>query len=283
MKCRSLAYVGLHCSDVPAWSSFATDVLGAPVERESTVSNLYVRLDERHHRVSILPAKENGFAYAGFDLGGPQSFGEGVDELRAAGFEVTAGTAEEIWDRRVGNMAWFEDPAGFRLEICHGQLRVVKPPFRPLQQVDGMHGLGHVVFGTTHLDSSLDLYLNVLGFRVTDYRLPGIYFLRCSRRHHTVALAQLDEAKLHHFFLEVESIDDVGRALDRANARGVPITSGFGRHSNDRAISFYLESPNGVVIEYGCGGIEVDDETWIPHEFTHGDVWGHVRADPTDL
>ena len=36
----------------------------------------------------------------------------------------------------------------------------------------------------------------------------------------------------------------------------------LGRHTNDLMTSFYVRTPSGFEIEYGTGGIVVDDDTW---------------------
>ena len=55
--------------------------------------------------------------------------------------------------------------------------------------------------------------------------------------------------------------------------KGLSLT--LGRHSNDDMLSFYPMTPSGFDVEYGWGGLEVDDETW--HVLTHAknSAWGH--------
>lgn len=45
-------------------------------------------------------------------------------------------------------------------------------------------------------------------------------------------------------------------------------------------LSFYPLTPSGFDIEYGWGGLEVDDETW--HVLTHeaNSAWGHTFQRP---
>ena len=45
-------------------------------------------------------------------------------------------------------------------------------------------------------------------------------------------------------------VDDVGRALDLARQRELPIVMDFGRHPNDRVSSFYVRTPAGLEVEY---------------------------------
>ncbi len=50
----------------------------------------------------------------------------------------------------------------------------------------------------------------------------------------------------------------------------------LGRHPNDLITSFYMHTPSDILVEYGWGGVEVDDATWQPHEMTSvGSFWGH--------
>ena len=58
-----------------------------------------------------------------------------------------------------------------------------------------------------------------------------------------------------HFMFEAKSLDDVGRAYDIVHAEGFPIAMTLGRHTNDNTTSFYLYSPSGWWVEYGCGGL----------------------------
>ena len=52
---------------------------------------------------------------------------------------------------------------------------------------------------------------------------------------------------------------------------------GLGKHTNDQMVSFYVKSPAGFDIEFGWGGIPVDDATWRIGHFDKISVWGHKR------
>ena len=145
--------------------------------------------------------------------------------------------------------------------------------------VTGALGLGHYVVLTPDLAASMDFYTS-LGFRLTDYVLIGegmsVQFLRCTPRHHTVALTAVGPMQgLHHIAFEVDDIDQVGYALERATRAGHAITATLGRHRNDRMLSFYMRSPAGFEVEIGCGARLIDERTWVVNHFTGGDEWGH--------
>ena len=100
----------------------------------------------------------------------------------------------------------------------------------------------------------------------------------CNPRHHTLALIPAPLPKrLHHFMLQVASLEDVGQALDRARAQNVPISSSLGRHTNDHMVSFYARTPSGFDVEYGYGARTIGDN-WVVTRPEATSTWGHHRA-----
>jgi len=78
-----------------------------------------------------------------------------------------------------------------------------------------------------------------------------------------------------HLMVEVQEADDVGLCLDRALRRKVPMSATLGRHVNDLMLSFYMKTPSGFDIEFGCEGRKVDDVDWVARESTAISLWGH--------
>ena len=78
--------------------------------------------------------------------------------------------------------------------------------------------------------------------------------------------------------LEVDDLDVIGRNYDKVLAGAAPILSTFGKHTNDKMISFYVRSPSGFGIEYGTDGVVIDDETWLPTRYEVAHYWGHERT-----
>jgi hypothetical protein len=107
-----------------------------------------------------------------------------------------------------------------------------------------------------------------------------------SRRHHVLAVADLPEGLptrgLAHFMIEAESLDEVGHAYDACLDRGLLVTT-IGRHTNDEVISFYLNAPGDVVIEYGWGGkLLTEGHRSIPR-YDAPSLWGHRPVQPAPL
>ena len=67
----------------------------------------------------------------------------------------------------------------------------------------------------------------------------------------------------------------LGLCLDRALRRKVPMSATLGRHVNDKMLSFYMKTPGGFDVEFGCEGLQVDDDDWIARESTAVSLWGH--------
>jgi 2,3-dihydroxybiphenyl 1,2-dioxygenase len=302
IELRGIAYLGLSVPDVDAWSEFATDVIGlmqarmtpeqdpgsadasgaAAVSQGSASASAYLKADDRVWRIALHAADQPGLAYAGFEVRDERSFAAAVEHLRTAGCDPVPGTAAEIAQRCVRDLVWVRDPSGVRVEVCWGPTRDggFRSPVGVPAFVTGALGLGHYVLLVADLDAAMAFYQRVLGLRLSDYVVIGpgmsVQFLRCTPRHHSVALTAVGPVEgLHHIALEVPDVDQVGRALDRALGAKVPITASLGRHKNDRMLSFYMRSPAGFEVEIGCDGLVVDDATWVVNHFTGGDEWGH--------
>jgi len=224
------------------------------------------------------------------------AFDEVALALANAGVAVKGGTGAELADRRVAALMRFDDPAGNTLEIFGGAALEHRPAVSPYGNrfVTGDQGLGHVVLPVSDEEPALSFYTKVLGFRLRDSirmapelfgRPPGpplwMRFLGCNPRHHSLALAPFPAASgIVHLMVEVATLDDVGRAMDRCARRKAPVSATLGRHANDLMVSFYVRTPGGFDVEYGTGGRQVDDATWVTRETTAISLWGHTFAAP---
>lgn len=279
---RALAYLGLDATNPQAWRTYATQILGLAESANSRGGAARFKSDARQWRIAVSPSARDGLAFLGFEVSGPADFAAAVSDIRAAGVAVEVDKDALAAERGVAAVAQFQDPDGNRLEIFWGP----KEDFGPFQSPVGTSfgaapGFGHVLLRTPAVAPMTDFYETVLGFRVSDLiTMPGgksARFLRCNARHHSIALVDLlPGAGIEHMMLEVDSLDDLGMALDRALESGVEITNSIGRHTNDLMVSFYMRTPGGFQIEYGWGGRLVDEATWSANEFQgRGDLWGH--------
>ncbi|MBL0885924.1 VOC family protein [Myceligenerans indicum] len=280
MGIRRLGHVGLNVSDVDAWVDLFDRTLGvkARVEKYDDQEVTLLELDEFTYRLALYPSTDDAPRHIGWVVDDERELDRLSGRLEDAGHAVSDGTTAEARLRGATALRWFSDPVGYRVELVLGEAKLGRSPSRPPEATPGVTGLGHFVLASPRLGELRELYESVLEFKLTDYRAPGLYFLRCNATHHSLALAHADQVSIHHLEIEHGSLDDVGRALDRAQRNDAPISISLGRHMNDKAISFYLRNPSGFHLEIGFGGIEVDGDR-TPHDFGVADVWGHHHAD----
>jgi 3,4-dihydroxy-9,10-secoandrosta-1,3,5(10)-triene-9,17-dione 4,5-dioxygenase len=292
MGIRSLAYMRIGATDMAAWREYGLKILGMIEGKGVDAESLYLRMDDFPARLVIVPNDTDRLLVSGWETANAAELQDIRDRLSAAGVPFKEGTAEQLKDRRVVEMIAFEDTSGNSLEVFHGAAlehrRIVSPYGHRF--VTGEHGLGHVVLTTDDDDASLRFYRDVLGFKLRDsMRLPPqmvgrpadgdpawLRFLGCNPRHHSLAFLPLpNPTGIVHLMLEVENSDDVGLCLDRALRKKVKMSATLGRHVNDEMLSFYMKTPGGFDIEFGCEGLEVEDENWIARESTAVSLWGH--------
>ena len=304
-----LGYVGVDAPDPEGWREFAAEVCGltpagiVPGARPggiampspeaqglATDGSVYLKMDRRQWRIAIHPSSQAGLAYLGFEVQSVADFERAVEAIGSRGIAIRPGSAEELQARSVERLAVLEDPFGHRLEIFLGPIvdEIFCSP-TGIEFLTGELGIGHAVLYVPDAQEALEFYRDVLGFRRSDYMTfgpdgMGIHFLRCTPRHHSLALLQVgDLTGLQHLMMEATTLDAVGKALDRALARGVTISSFLGRHRNDKTVSFYMQGPSGFDIEMGWDGVLVGDD-WVEHEFAGGgDEWGHHGLDADSL
>ncbi|MEE4190445.1 MAG: VOC family protein [Halieaceae bacterium] len=294
MSIKSISYAIIGAKDPAGWRSFGTEVLGMMEGQSSDAGTVLLRCDERPFRFMVVAHETDALLATGFEVGSEQHFAELCDALTAAGVSVEEGNAAEASERRVRGLVKLRDPAGNAIELCHGAALDYAKFVSP-QGIDGFEtgfngdmGFGHAVLPAPALDETYRFYTGLLGFDDSDYMHfqfsddpadggMGLHFLHAENpRHHSLALFQGEsEANCIHLMLEVRSVDEVGYCLDRALARDIPITSTLGRHSNDRMLSFYMMTPGGFPLEFGCEGLQIDWADFAPTVTELPSIWGH--------
>ncbi|MFI9741016.1 VOC family protein [Streptomyces sp. NPDC052494] len=293
MDIRALGYLRLETTDLDAWRRYALDVLGMVQATGTTDDTLLLRVDDRAYRIAVQAGESDRLLAAGWEVANAAALAEAAAELEAAGVAVKAADDAELAERRVQGLIHLTDPCGNPLEIYWGQAQDHTPLGTPYGNrfVTGDLGLGHVVLPVPDIETALDFYEKLLGFQLRDsMKLPPqavptaaeqrdfhwMHFLSPNSRHHSLGLypGALPPG-IVHFMVELETLDDVGRGLDRTKAAGIPIASSLGRHTNDRMVSFYAQAPGGFQVEYGWDGLIVDPATWVAKEITADSFWGH--------
>lgn len=288
-----LGYLVLKVSHLDAWEKFATDLLGLESSGRNEAGALMLRMDEYQYRFLLEPGGEDDLGLIGWQVEDQDELAGLADRLAGAGVDVLRGSDAEAESRRLVELIKFKDPNGIACEAFYGPLTRIDVAFKSPRAIEGFvasnMGLGHITMGVDSMQRSLEFYRDVLGMRLSDWVQPqperdvksrfNIAFLHCNPRHHSLAFWEGRMPKrLHHFMIQLKSLDDVGTAYELCRERGIPLELTLGRHTNDRMLSFYVRTPSGFSVEYGWGARTVDDRNWLVQLHRTGSIWGHQRA-----
>jgi catechol 2,3-dioxygenase-like lactoylglutathione lyase family enzyme len=196
-----------------------------------------------------------------------------------------------------GQCVRFADPAGFQIEVIHGQALLPALPTRAPLAFNPASGrqrfglpirlgpapaavtrLGHAALLVADFPAMLRFYTEVLGFKPSDTYYAGseqnviAAFMHCGRGqtwtdHHTVALiaAQDGVNRFDHTAFEVLDLDDLVQGGEHLKARGHRHSWGVGRHIQGSQLFDYWRDPFGHKIEHWTDGDLVNDSTPVGH------------------
>lgn len=284
---RSMAYLGLTTPAVAEWRSFGSDILGLQLIEDARDGAVRFRMDDADCRLWVHPGEANDIAFIGWMVTGESEALALGETIRAEGLVLEKAQPHEAASRSVAGFYWFVDPFGFRHELAWGQFTTPNS-FLPGWPMSGFRtgdqGMGHIVLLVPDLPAADRFYREVMGFHESDCICDGerkLHFYHCNGRHHSLAIGSPAPGirGAHHMMLEVNSLHDVGRAVDRCELLGVPVSKSIGCHTNDQMVSAYLFSPSVLRVEYGHGGVEIDD-LWEPKSYSRTSIWGHKELRP---
>jgi 2,3-dihydroxybiphenyl 1,2-dioxygenase len=285
-KVKALGYAVISTENLDDWVEFGSNLLGLQVAYRDE-DRLLLRMDHYAYRIDVRRG-EPGATALGWDVGSREALAELAQKVAAAGYTVEQGSPELLEERKVMDLVRFRDAEDIITHELFWGLRSSTQKFvSPIGAnfVAGEMGFGHAFQALHHGQEKYDeLFRDILGFRLSDHiDMPGDVgtFLHCNPRHHSLAYANAPHRKqgIGHLMFEIDDLDTLGRAWDAVQDAGVTILSTLGKHTNDEMISFYVRSPSGFGIEFGVGGILIDDESWLPVRYDSAHYWGHKRPE----
>jgi 2,3-dihydroxybiphenyl 1,2-dioxygenase len=295
----TLGYMVLGVSDLAAWEGFAVNVLGLQAGARVAGESLGLRMDDYEQRILLLKSDLDDFLAAGWEFESDAELDAFVARVRGQGVEIAEADTKVADQRRVARVFVCHDPDGIRHEFYSTAYRArTRDAFRSsvLRGAfsTGRLGAGHFVTVPKQSARAKAFCEQVLGLKLSDAihgeAAPGLkldvtFFHARTGRHHSLAVANVPfpvEKRIHHLMIECTDPNDVGLAYDRCKQAGVPILMELGHHPNDEMFSFYMISPSGFAIEFGAGGIVVNDDTWEVKRYTELSDWGHKLNPPLD-
>lgn len=295
MSVASIGYLRIGIEDPSSWINFGTQVLGLmEAPREDANGARFLRMDDHPFRFMVEPASDEGLLACGLEFRNKEDWQDCCAVLEAAGHSVQVGSSEQAARRCVTGYVSTLDPSGNTLELYYGR-RIDYVPFNSPVGISsfvtgdgftGDMGFGHAVIPAPDTAVTVTYYTELIGLGISDDLYPPmpegapetrIVFMHADNpRQHSLALYNHPHpSNVVHIMVEVENLDEVGLAIDRAKAAGVPIIASLGRHINDNMCSFYMMGPAGIAVEFGYDGLLVDWDNYTQTVSTEGDLWGH--------
>ena len=185
-----------------------------------------------------------------------------------------------------GQRVRFTDPAGFLVDVIHGQQTLPPLPQRDPIAVNPYKGrarrgevirfkpkpsgvirLGHVAVLVADFKACYEFYTRTLGFKPSDTYHAGppentiAAFMHCDRGdtytdHHTLALitAQDGQSRFDHSAFEVIDLDDLMQGNAYLKDKSYQHSWGVGRHIQGSQLFDYWRDPFGNKIEHWTDG-----------------------------
>lgn len=274
------------------WLRFTRDALGLDVQQDG--DTLVCRLDGHARRLVISRGPLEDVAALGYQLDDQASLDIVLQRLRQRGVAVEAGDAHGATLRGVKAYWRCIGPKGLPIEFFVTPL-LSDAPLNMLASgyLTGSAGMGHVAITSRKPEAMLAFWQEILDARHSDdieQKMGGlmldIRFMRLNPRHHSVAVActrgrRMDpiRTRIQHMNIQCATLEDMTAAFQRCRRLGYRIMMGVGQHTNDRELSFYVQSPSGFEIEYGWDPIAVDEDHWRPTLHQGTSTWGHKPLD----
>jgi catechol 2,3-dioxygenase-like lactoylglutathione lyase family enzyme len=281
---KDIAFVRYQVTDLDRMETFLTDFGLQRAAR--TDSALYMRAADGAHHVHISELGPSDEA-VGFGL-----HAQSVADLDRIA-ECFGKPVETSLEPGGGLRVRVTDPAGFVVDVIHGQARQPAQPVREPITSNPCRGrrrlgtpirlrpapstvmrIGHVALLVPDFAAALSFYRDLLGFRASDTYWIGAEgntvaaFMHCGlgdqwTDHHTLALvaAQDGKARFDHSSFEVIDLDDVMHGSAFLQARGWTHSWGVGRHIQGSQIFDYWRDPFGNKHEHYTDGDLVNDST----------------------
>ena len=169
----------------------------------------------------------------------------------------------------------FFSPDGLPFEVSAD---VARGRSRALARWEGVpERISHIVLHSPDHKAAVQFFIDVLGFRLSDWIGDFMAFLRCNEWHHRIAFLPGPPC-LNHVAYDMHGLDDVIRGLTRLKGHGFDVQWGPGRHTaGDNVFSYFL-TPNGFAVEYTAELERVDEASWTPKVYSPTpqimDQWG---------
>ena len=178
----------------------------------------------------------------------------------------------------------FFTPDGLPFEISSDVERGVARPAVRGESIP--ERISHIVLHSPDHQAATRFFIDVLGFRLSDWLGDFMAFLRCNQWHHRIAVLPGPPC-LNHVAYDMTNLDEMMRGVARLRRQSVEVRWGPGRHTAGNNTFSYFTTPSGFTVEYTSELARVDEESWTPTVYKPSadlmDQWGIGVGGPQTL
>lgn len=164
---------------------------------------------------------------------------------------------------------------GLPYEISAGVARGSARALAPREAIP--ERISHIVMHSPRHHEELAFFIDVLGFKLSDWLGDFMCFLRCNEAHHRIAFLPGPPC-LNHVAYDMPNVDEMMRGIARLKRQKIDIRWGPGRHTAGNNTFSYFTTPAGFAIEYTSELEKVDFENHVAQVIAPApeimDQWG---------
>ncbi|WP_337847739.1 VOC family protein [Sphingomonas sp.] len=274
-RVSEIRYVGYAVTAIEEERAFYADVWGLePVPSDDGMRYFKAQGHDEHHVVRLRAADTKRIDVIALAADSRADVDALHAKVEAAGCQIIH-APRDLTAPGGGYGFRFFSPDGLPFEISSD---VARGPSREMQRWDGVpQKISHIVLHSPDHQAMVKFFVDVLGFRVSDWLGDFMCFLRCNSAHHRIAILP-GPACLNHVAYDMLTVDDMMRGISRLRKKGTDIRWGPGRHTAGNNTFSYFTTPSGFAVEYTSELEEVDFETHVDKVHVPGpqimDQWG---------
>jgi catechol-2,3-dioxygenase len=274
-RVTEIRYVGYAVTELEAERAFYADAWGLEaVPSDDGLIYFKAQGHDEHHVVRLRGAETRQIDVIALAADSRADVDALHDKVAAAGCKIIF-APRELTAPGGGYGFRFFSPDGLPFEISSD---VARGSSRVMARWDGVpQKISHIVLHSPNHQAMVKFFVDVLGFRVSDWLGDFMCFLRCNSAHHRIALLPGPPC-LNHVAYDMLTVDDMMRGISRLRKKGTDIRWGPGRHTAGNNTFSYFTTPNGFAVEYTSELEEVDFDNHVDQVHVPGpqvmDQWG---------
>ena len=242
IRVRKIAHASYEMPDLEKQAEYYTDILGLTLAAKDKDA-VYLANTVDHHSVVLRKGSAAQCTRVGFQIAPDADLNAFEKQTAAQGIKTSRKKDPEP---SISDMLCFEDPKGTVIEVFK-RADFAHQKFQRKGVVP--HKLGHVAFHCADVKAVAKFYVDVLGFRESDWMADFFVFLRCGPDHHTINLMGTGSNRHFHTAFEVRNWGHLQEACDFLSLNGYKTLWGPGRHGIGHNLFAYHRSPNGLITE----------------------------------